>query len=257
MCCRELPLDAANAAVARRNQMSTKKSRLVQAAGVLAAIVATTSMAASSDANTQKPLTVVELFQSQGCSDCPPANANLIALSDRSDLLTLSLGVTYWDKLGWKDTFASPQYTSRQWDYARAFHRTEVFTPEVVVNGRADVVGRNRPELEALIGREANRAGPVIRFDSGTVTVGSGDAANAQVWLVRFDPSIEQVPITRGENSGATLPHKNVVKELVNLGGWNGMPATYRIPASARGGLREAVLVQAGAGGSILSAARN
>src|SRR5258708_24010071 len=68
-------------------------------------------------------LTVIELFQSQGCSSCPPANANVIALSDRPDLLTLSFGVTYWDKLGWKDTFATPQYTNRQWDYARAFHR--------------------------------------------------------------------------------------------------------------------------------------
>ncbi|HEX4270012.1 MAG TPA: DUF1223 domain-containing protein, partial [Rhizomicrobium sp.] len=82
-----------------------------------------------------KPLTVVELFQSQGCSDCPPANANVMALSSRRDLLTLSFGVTYWDYLGWKDTFASPQYTARQWDYAHAFHHSEVYTPQVVVNG--------------------------------------------------------------------------------------------------------------------------
>ena len=75
------------------------------------------------------PLTVVELFQSQGCSSCPPANANVMALADRPDLLTLSFGVTYWDQLGWKDTFASPRYTERQWDYAHAFHRTQVFTP--------------------------------------------------------------------------------------------------------------------------------
>src|SRR5271155_916423 len=105
-------------------------------------------------------LTVVELFQSRGCSDCPPANANVMALSDRPDLLTLSFGVTYWDQLGWKDTFASPQYTARQWDYAHAFHRGEVFTPEVVVNGRADVVGSNRTELEDLIRRETNDSGP-------------------------------------------------------------------------------------------------
>src|ERR1700678_1390875 len=84
--------------------------------------------------------TVVELFQSQGCSSCPPANANVMALADRPDLLTLSFGVTYWDDLGWKDTFASPQFTARQWDYARALHHTEVFTPQVVVDGRADVV---------------------------------------------------------------------------------------------------------------------
>src|SRR5271163_4509740 len=113
-----------------------------------------------------KPLTVVELFQSQGCSDCPPANANVMALSDRPDLLTLSFGVTYWDQLGWKDTFASPQFTARQWDYARAFGREEVFTPEVVVNGRADVVGADRAELESLIARESNDGGPQVRIDA-------------------------------------------------------------------------------------------
>jgi hypothetical protein len=210
-------------------------------------------------ANT-KPVTVVELFQSQGCSDCPPANANVMALSDRSDLLTLSFGVTYWDQLGWKDTFASPQYTARQWDYAHAFHRTEVFTPEVVVNGRADVVGANRGELEDLIRRESNNSGPDLHIDisSGSVTVGAAAVANrAQVWLVRFDPSIEQVAITRGENGGRTLPHKNVVKELVKLGDWTGERISYRIPQATQNGLRDAVLVQAGPGGTILAATRD
>src|SRR6266404_3389657 len=101
----------------------------------------------------QPPLTVVELFQSQGCSDCPPANANVMALSDRPDLLTLSFGVTYWDQLGWKDTFASPQYTARQWDYARGLHHSNVYTPQTIVNGKADITGRDRAELEALIRR--------------------------------------------------------------------------------------------------------
>src|SRR5271163_5076167 len=121
------------------------------------------ALAASTDG---RNLTVVELFQSQGCSSCLPTNANVIALSDRSDLLTLSFGVTYWDQLGWKDTFASPQFTARQWDYAHAFHRAEVFTPEVVVNGRADVVGADRAELESLIARESNDGGPQVRIDA-------------------------------------------------------------------------------------------
>src|SRR5579863_638597 len=198
-------------------------------------------------------LTVVELFQSQGCSSCPPANANVMALSARPDLLTLSFGVTYWDQLGWKDTFASPRYTDRQWEYARAFHRNQVFTPEVVVNGRADVVGQDRGELEALIRREAAGAGPEVHLANGTVTVGAG-MGMAQVWLVRFDPRIEQVPVTRGENSGVTLPHRNVVKELVKLGGWDGKPVTYSLPPATNGVLRDAVLVQVGPGGAILAA---
>lgn len=205
----------------------------------------------------QAPLTVVELFQSQGCSDCPPANANVMALSGRPDLLTLSFGVTYWDYLGWKDTFASPQYTARQWEYARALHHTEVYTPQVVVNGRADIVGRDKHALEALIGREANASAPAVRITSGTVTVGPGQPGAHQVWLVRFDPSIENVPIARGENGGLTLPHKNVVKQLVKLGEWNGKEASYAIPAASQSGLREAVLVQSGPGGAIVAAARD
>ena len=204
-------------------------------------------------------LTVVELFQSQGCSSCPPANANVLALSDRPDLLTLSFGVTYWDNLGWKDTFASPQYTARQWDYARAFHRDQVFTPEVVVNGRADVVGQDRGELEALIRHATVSArAPGISIANGRVTIGASAApvSKADVWLVRYDPNIEQVAVARGENEGRTLPHKNVVKELVKLGSWSGRPAAYSIPQSSRNGLHDAVLVQQGPGGVILAAAR-
>jgi len=201
-------------------------------------------------------LTVVELFQSQGCSSCPPANANVMALGERPELLTLSFGVTYWDQLGWKDTFASPQYTERQWDYARAFHRRTVFTPEVVVNGRTDAVGADRGELEALIRREGTPAGPEIRIGKTDATVGMG-TGTADVWLVRYDPRVVQVPIARGENGGTTLPHKNVVKSLTRLGRWAGKSATYNLPPLTDTNLRDAVLVQAGPGGAILAAARN
>jgi hypothetical protein len=202
--------------------------------------------------------TVVELFQSQGCSSCPPANANVIALSRRPDVLTLSFGVTYWDNLGWKDTFASPQYTGRQWAYARAFRRANVFTPEVVVNGRADGVGQDPRELDSLVRRGARTADAVeIRIAGGSVEVGAGSAPHsAQVWLVRYDPRVLEVPIQRGENGGRTLPHKNVVRELVKLGDWAGRPQSYRAPPPRQSGLSEAVLLQVGPGGPILAAAR-
>lgn len=202
------------------------------------------------------PLTVVELFQSQGCSSCPPANANVMALADRPDLLTLSFGVTYWDQLGWRDTFASPLFTQRQWDYAHAFHRSEVFTPEVVVNGRADVVGQNRGELEDLIRREQSQAGPDIQLDSNAVTIGVGEGS-AKVWLVRFDPRVIQVAIQRGENSGRTLPHHDVVRELMPLGEWSGKPVSFDIPAATDKELRTAILLQKGVGGPIIAAARD
>jgi hypothetical protein len=203
------------------------------------------------------PLTVVELFQSQGCSDCPPANANVMALADRRDLLTLSFGVTYWDNLGWKDTFASPLYTARQWDYAHALRHSEVYTPQVIVNGRADIVGRDRTALERLIEKEATIAGPAVNVTPESVRVGAGENRRADIWLVRFDPRTVEVPIGRGENSGLTLPHRNVVKELVKLGNWSGRPETLQLPKASQAGLKDAVLLQEGAGGPILAAARD
>jgi hypothetical protein len=96
---------------------------------------------------------VVELFQSQGCSSCPPANANVNALSQRPDVLALSFAVTYWDRLGWKDTFDKPQFTERQWQYARAMRQQDVYTPQVVVNGRVEGVGAEPGEIEGLMSR--------------------------------------------------------------------------------------------------------
>ncbi len=90
---------------------------------------------------------VVELFQSQGCSSCPPANAKVNALSQPGDVLALSFAVTYWDRLGWKDTFAKPQFTERQWQYARAMREQDVHTPQVVVNGRVAGVGADPGEI--------------------------------------------------------------------------------------------------------------
>lgn len=206
-------------------------------------------------ADAQHP-TVVELFQSQGCSSCPPANANVLAIADRPDILALSWQVTYWDDLGWKDTFGKPAFTSRQWDYARAFHRGNVATPEVVVNGRGDVVGAGRGELDALI-RRADRgdSGPSIRLDAHAATVAGAGAG--VVMLIRYDPNLVQVPIQRGENGGRTLPHRNVVREVADLGEWRGGARSFALPAASRPGLKTAILVQQGVGGPILAAAHD
>ncbi|HEY1926212.1 MAG TPA: DUF1223 domain-containing protein [Caulobacteraceae bacterium] len=227
---------------------------------VIGSIVAAAGLAAGAmpamAADAAHP-TVVELFQSQGCSSCPPANANVMALADRPDVLTLSWQVTYWDQLGWKDTFGSPAYTARQWDYAHAFHRSDVATPEVVVNGRADVIGNRRDELDALIHREdRGEGGPKVSIVGDRVTV-AGVGAHGVVLLVRYDPNIIQVPIQRGENGGRTLPHRNVVRQVARLGDWSGGSRTFTLPAAQRPGLKTAVLVQAGPGGPILAAARS
>lgn len=203
---------------------------------------------------------VVELFTSQGCSSCPPANQNLAQLADRTDVLALSFGVTYWDDLGWKDTFASPQFTARQWDYAHSLHHSQVWTPQVVVDGRADTIGQKSAQIETLIRAAKVRqgAGPRIEVGSDRVSIAAASPphAKAQVWLVRYDPRVVQVPIRRGENGGKTLPHRNVVHALVNLGAWSGSAASFAIKPSADPNLRTAVLVQDGPGGAILSAAK-
>ena len=204
------------------------------------------------------PLTVIELFTSQGCSSCPPANANLARLADRPDVLALSFGVTYWDDLGWKDTFATKAYTDRQWDYAHGLKHSNVATPQVVVNGRVDVVGTPLGEIEGAMKQAPLAAAPAVTLASGQVTVAAGakPARPAQVWLVRYDPTVEQVPVKRGENTGKTLPHRNVVKELVRLGGYDGAAVTLKLPPAKNAMLKSAVLVQSGPGGPILAAAK-
>jgi len=201
---------------------------------------------------------VVELFQSQGCSSCPPANANLLTIVDRPDVLALSFGVTYWDDLGWKDTFAKPQFTARQWDYAHGLGHTQVFTPQVVVNGRKDGVGADPHAFQSLIA-EGDRGprGPSLTLAGGAVAIGAGAVARpADVWLVRYDPRTVQVPIQRGENGGKTLPHRNVVKALVRLGAWDGQAASLRLPPAADPTLKTAVFLQLPRGGPILAAVK-
>lgn len=203
------------------------------------------------------PVQVVELYTSQGCSSCPPANAALATIAARPQILALSFGVTYWDDLGWKDTFAKKAFTERQWDYAKGLRHSEVATPQVVVNGRLDTIGGSVGEIDAALRRAPlPDGGPGVTLSPASVTIaGVAPKRPAQVWLVRYDPNIVQVPVKRGENTGKTLPHKNVVRELIRLGDWGGGTRRFATPA-APAGLKTAVLVQAGPGGPILAAAK-
>jgi hypothetical protein len=202
--------------------------------------------------------TVVELFQSQGCSSCPPTAANVNAIVDRPGVLALSFQVTYWDYLGWKDTFASPKFTARQQDYAHGLHHDGVYTPQVVIDGRRDLIGNDRGELDRAIRTSAQPAAADLTLEGGAVSIGQGAAPSggADVWLVRYDPRVLQVPIQRGENNGKTLPHRNVVRELVRLGRWTGAAEHLPAPAAKDPALKTAVLVQAPGGGPILAAAK-
>jgi hypothetical protein len=230
--------------------------------GSAAALFLVAAGGAAATPATQNPV-VVELFTSQGCSSCPPANANLMTISDRPGVLALSFGVTYWDYLGWKDSFAKPEFTTRQYDYERTLHKATAYTPQMVVNGETDLVGNEIGAVEQVLESERTEAAkrsaasvPAIVLASGTVDVGAARPPDGgvDVWLVRYDPNTVQVPVANGENGGRTLPHKNVVHALVRLGGWSGAAQHFDLPAAADG-MKTAILVQSATGGEIIAAA--
>ncbi|GLS36425.1 hypothetical protein GCM10010869_20140 [Mesorhizobium tianshanense] len=223
-------------------------------AGAGAALIAL----AATGAALAQTLTVVELFTSQGCSSCPPANANLIKVKDRPDVLALSFNVTYWDYLGWKDTFGREEFTQRQVRYEPSLGRSGPFTPQVVVNGNADAVGARPGEIEQLISSSSSAKGPSLSLDGGKIAIGAGavPGGKADIWLVGYRQGVIEVPVARGENTGRTLPHANVVHSLSRLGAWTGDAIALPLPAAASG-LSTAVLVQVPDGGPILAAATN
>ena len=226
--------------------------------GLKTSLLAGAMLAAMLGAASAQPLTVVELFTSQGCSSCPPANANLIKVKDQPGVLALSFNVTYWDYLGWKDTFGRKEFTERQVTYEPPLGRDGPFTPQVVVNGSHDAVGAAPGEIQGLIAASGHPKGPDITLAGGKVSIGAGKAPSgkADIWLVRYNKGVVEVPVARGENTGRTLPHANVVHALTKLGSWNGEATTLPLPA-AGGGFATAVLVQSPGGGPILAAAAN
>jgi hypothetical protein len=195
---------------------------------------------------------VVELFTSQGCSSCPPADAVLAELAARPDVLALGFHVDYWDKLGWKDPLSAPGSTARQNDYASQFGKREVYTPEIVVDGARPVVGSRRAEvLQAIDAAHPEAAAPVsFAADERSVTVGAG-TGNGTVTLVRFLRS-HATAVKAGENAGHSAVDVNAVVQLAKLGNWNGSALTLPIePPDQDHGL--AILVQS-ADGRILGA---
>ncbi|GJD40959.1 thioredoxin family protein [Methylobacterium bullatum] len=199
---------------------------------------------------------VVELFTSQGCSSCPPAEALLGELAGRDDLLALGFHVTYWDDLGWKDTASFEGATERQATYAGLLGEGN-FTPQLVIDGRRSVVGSRRTEATSAVAAARAEMGAeteiaiVRRNGRFAVTVGAGKGS-AKVFLVGFDRSL-RTPVARGENSGRTLVQANVVRSLRTLGTWSGEPLEFSEALPA--GQDAAVIVQQ-SDGRILGAAR-
>jgi hypothetical protein len=180
---------------------------------------------------------VVELFTSQGCSSCPPADAYLGKLAKRPDIVALSFHVDYWDYIGWKDPFASHETTERQRTYARVLKQRYVYTPEMVVDGLGDDAAQPSA-IDALLAQAARRslkrATPDLSRDAGgnlTIKLGAYDLGDesADVMLAIYDRKLS-TKIGRGENGGHTLDNFNVVRRLETVSLWSGVKATWTVP---------------------------
>jgi hypothetical protein len=183
-----------------------------------------------------EPKAVLELFTSQGCSSCPPADKLLGEYAKRDDVLALSFNVDYWDYLGWKDTLGNPENTERQRSYAAARGDGQVYTPQIVVNGVDHVVGSNRSAVEAALKRDGGLPVSIKleeKDDAITVTVDDNGAAidHAALWFVIYRSEVT-VPIERGENTGKTITYSNVVKKLRPIAMWNGAGMSVDLPKS-------------------------
>lgn len=226
---------------------------------VLALLTATLGFATLATA--QDNPVVVELYTSQGCSSCPPADKILHELAEREDVIALALHVDYWDYIGWKDPFADPSHAKRQRAYAREGQRRTIYTPEMIVNGESDIVGAKPMKLSEAIAMHARRA-PTIALElarSGdTVTVNAqmlaASGGEMTVHMLRYSPK-ESTMIKRGENAGKTLSYANVVQGWQVLGRWDGA-SPLALKAQAAGNLPTVVIIQSGKAGPIQAAAR-
>lgn len=205
---------------------------------------------------------VLELFTSQGCSSCPPADALLQKLSaENSQILALSFHIDYWNYLGWKDPYSSAANTERQQGYASALGGG-IYTPELIVNGGAAVVGSNESRVRSAI-EEAQHIGNAADIkisaqpgSSGWDVAVSGENGNmpADVWAVSYQPYAQNA-VPRGENGGRTLAHVNNVTGLRRLGAWLGQPAHYAAPLPENKADKMAIIVQLPSYGRVIGAA--
>jgi hypothetical protein len=186
------------------------------------------------------PRAVVELFTSQGCSSCPPADRIIGELAKDPSIIALSMPIDYWDYLGWKDTLSDARFSERQKAYSHMRGDREVYTPQVVVNGSTHVVGSDRAGIESAIGSTKKADGvmsvPVTMTLSGkeiNVSVAASSrgpaAMHGEVWICSISKAIP-ISIGRGENRGREITYHNVVRNLLKVGDWNGSSGSWTVP---------------------------
>lgn len=208
----------------------------------------------------QRPV-VVELYTSQGCSSCPPADAMLTELNKRDDVIAIALHVDYWDYIGWKDAFGDPAHAQRQRAYASKAGRRSIYTPEMIVNGTTDIVGAKPMALADAITKH-KATSPLMRLDAtrdgASLHLSGSVPATAigpmEVHVLQVIP-VHSTKITRGENRGKTIEYSNIAHDLRVVGTWDGQTA-LDLSVDLSGNDPVVVLVQEAGAGPIVAAAR-
>lgn len=237
-------------------------SSFLRPLGVAAAIAWFGTTGVSAEPPTSPVL--VELFTSQGCSSCPPADALAGVLRARDDVVVLSYHVNYWDYIGWQDPFATEETTARQHAYARAMQQRSVYTPQMVIGGKVHRVGSDHAAVDLAISEALGDEMPapiiasrLVGSDILRVEIGSGQPqGDAEILLVTYDRD-HQTDVGRGENAGRQLRNYNVVKDIIKIGSWDGAATTVDVPWSGSNNLRNdgcAVIVQAANHGPVIAA---
>lgn len=194
-------------------------------------------VSSSAMAGPQKQIQVLELFTSQGCSSCPPADALLKKLAKRHDVIALSFPVSYWDYLGWKDTMAKEEHNKRQYEYAQKRGDREIYTPQLIVNGITHVVGSQAGAIDTAIrltgeklGRERVPVSLEVKGGKAIITVGNAPERSAMrdghLLIVCYSQS-EEIAIGRGENQGREVTYTNVARDVIQVGKWDGKNNQY------------------------------
>lgn len=206
---------------------------------------------------TTRPV-VVELFTSQGCSSCPPADALLGELLLKSNVIALGFHVDYWDGIGWHDRFSMSEATERQRRYAQSLNLSSAFTPQVVINGRRSIVGSDRQGLtEAIAETSVLAINAIVVQENLVITLpDKGDRYHRDVFAVAYLPQAT-TNVRAGENSGKTLTEFNVVRQIRQVGIWDGKAGTFQIPVKSfpSDASQVAVLIQQANEGGIFAAA--
>jgi hypothetical protein len=222
-------------------------------------LLALLALCCSAAVSAQQRPVVVELFTSEGCSSCPPAEAYIGQLSSRADVVALAFHVDYWDELGWRDRFELAQSVERQNIYARNLHRSSVYTPQLVIDGRFDAIGSDGSAVARALAAQRTSVPLSLSLHDGELLVDVGarsQSSGCDVLLIAYLRHAVSA-IGRGENAGRNLEEFNIVRELRTLGAWKGEPQAFRVPLASlpRDTTDVAVLVQPAGQGPMVGAA--